>query len=246
MGACDVCNPLRALPNNLLYPGYQKREVAEPSLPTGSLPPRLYLVTLSQPLVLVFFNGVYVLERTLHHSAASVRQSTAGICLQTFKLAAVNICTRGKSWLTAALWNCSGNERLQAVSPGPTLARTKKNLRLRFYPSLFCFCWARSLFPEGLLTDGCDSEATEVQNEFASVKTARLRDTERDPRPKAECKACGKSVTSDRETWSGGGLLWGCTWTGLLGSTRGSSQLKDPVLFFGDLTEQFWHSDWIR
>lgn len=84
------------------------------------------------------------------------------------------------------------------------------------------------------------------KNEFASVKTARLRDTERDPRPKVECKACGKSVASDRETWSGGGVFWGCTWTGLLGSTRGYGQLKDPVLFFGDLTEQFWHCDWIR
>lgn len=25
-----------------------------------------------------------------------------------------------------------------------------------------------------------------------------------------------------------------------------NAQLKDPVLFFVDLTEQFWHSDWIR
>lgn len=107
----------------------------------------------------------------------------------------------------------------------------QKKLCLRFYPSLFCFCWAWSLFPEGLLTDGCDSEATEVQNGFASVKTARLRDTERDPRPKAECKACGKSVTSDRETWSGGGVLWSCTWKGLLGSTRGNALRNLRILF---------------
>lgn len=57
---------------------------------------------------------------------SSVGPSTAGICLQTFKLVAINICTRGTSWLAAALWNCSGNEWLQAVSPGPTLAWTKK------------------------------------------------------------------------------------------------------------------------
>lgn len=151
MGSCDMCNPLRELPNNLLYPGYQKREDAEPSLPPGSLPPRLYPVTLSQPLVLVFFNGVYILERTRHHSAAGVHQSTAGICLQTFRLAAINICTRGKSWLAAALWNCSGNERLQAVSPGPTLARTKKKPPSSILPVSLLFLLGSVSFPGGFI-----------------------------------------------------------------------------------------------